>query len=183
MIMTNAEKIKHLFFIPTNKNIEPVRYQSIDIARGIAIFWMLVAHVYLLFPINIKYDYLEMLAAPFFLIIAGTVFNQLGSIVSKTPLTSNFLLVFINTVILVMTIIVTRRGSGEPPLKRKIERWVFPTLLSISLLVMGFIGVMAANFTGSNIGILILILTIAVSVPVILLRSPAIPGKILKVAR
>ncbi len=79
MEIVRSDKIKNLIFIPKDKDFERIRYHSIDIARGIAIFCMLVAHVYLLFPAYIKYNYLGSLAAPFFIIIAGTSYDLLIS--------------------------------------------------------------------------------------------------------
>ncbi len=68
---------------------ELIRYRSIDIARGVAIFCMIMGHVYLLFPANIPYNYTGSFAAPFFIIIAGTSYDLLISSRVKRSVENN----------------------------------------------------------------------------------------------
>jgi peptidoglycan/LPS O-acetylase OafA/YrhL len=55
------------------------RYSSIDIARGVAILCMIVAHLTIIFASPSQFYYIGTLAAPFFLIIGGTSYDLLIS--------------------------------------------------------------------------------------------------------
>jgi uncharacterized membrane protein YeiB len=67
-----------IFFRPGDRAAQS-RYASVDVARGLAILCMIIAHLTLVFHSPELFYYVGVLAAPFFLIIGGTSYDLLVS--------------------------------------------------------------------------------------------------------
>lgn len=115
-----------------------------------------------------------------FLMFIGVAINELGKLAFLNPLSLNSLILSINTILLLIAFIGNRRtdsGSAHTP-QLKLSRYLFPILLSISLLLLGSYGIFIVNYSGNNLFILLLILTISIIVPLVFLKEKVIPSNL-----
>jgi uncharacterized membrane protein len=108
-----------------------------------------------------------------FLMFAGLIINEIGRMAFTNPLSLNVLLISINTVVLLMSLIVTRRGGSSLPLLPQLKRseWLFPILSSISLLVLGSYGIVMVNASGNSFLLLLLIVATSIAVASVFLSE------------
>lgn len=113
-----------------------------------------------------------------FLMFIGVAINELGKLVFANPLSLNLLIVSINTILLLFAFISNRYldSSLTDTVQSKLLRYLFPILLSISLLLLGSYGIFIVNYFGNNLFILLLIIMISVIVPIVFLKDKAIPS-------
>lgn len=112
-----------------------------------------------------------------FLMFVGLIVNEIGRLVSTTPLSLNFLLVSINTATLLIALIVTKRGGANLPHLPELTQWLFPILLCISFFVLGSIGILIMNISGNSFLLLVLIIAISAAVPLVLVSEKIFPSR------
>lgn len=101
-----------------------------------------------------------------FLIFMGLIINEIGILAFTNPLSLNLLLFSINTIVLLMSIAVTRcDGSIEFSLPQlKSVEWLFFILLVISLFGLGSYGTIMVNASGDSTLLLLLIASCSIAV-------------------
>ena len=105
-----------------------------------------------------------------FLMLIGLIINEIGRLAFTNPLSLNLLLISINTVVLLISLIATRRdGSSIPRLPQlKRSEWLFSILLTVSLFVLGSCATVMVNTGGgsflSSRALLLLIIAAAIAV-------------------
>jgi uncharacterized membrane protein len=101
-----------------------------------------------------------------FLMFIGLIINEIGRLAVTNPLSLNLLLVSINTIVLLISLIVTRRDGSNllrlPQLKR--SEWLFSILFSLSLFVLGSYGTVMVIASGNSFLLLLVIASISIVV-------------------
>lgn len=113
-----------------------------------------------------------------FLMFIGVVINEIAKLAFTSPLSLDFLIVSINTTMLLMSFIGARRGDSRlalPP-QLKHSKLLFLILLSISLLLWGSYGIVVVNSSGNSFFILLLILAISIVISLVFLSERIIPS-------
>jgi len=113
-----------------------------------------------------------------FLMFIGVVINEIAKLAFTSPLSLNFLIVSINTTMLLMSFIGARRGDSRlalPP-QLKHSKLLFLILLSISLLLWGSYGIVVVNSSRNSFFILLLILAISIVISLVFLSERIIPS-------
>lgn len=109
-----------------------------------------------------------------FLMFTGVVINE----IARAPLSLNLLIFSINTIIILVGIIGTRRNDSGLTRVSQLNhsKWFFLTLLTISLFVLGSYGVIVVNTSGNSFLLLLLILTISIVVSLVFISERIIPS-------
>ena len=116
-----------------------------------------------------------------FLMFFGLLTNELGKLVSGSPLSLNPLILSVNSALLLLTLF-TLRGSVQSNSslhreKTKISRDLLPILLSTCLLLSGSYGIFLVNYSGYNLFLFILIVEIITVVTLVLLKENFFPSQ------
>ena len=113
-----------------------------------------------------------------FLMLIGVVLNQVGKLVVTDPLTTNTILLTINTALLATALIGYRNSTSESTQipSRKLVNQGLLILLSISLLILGSYGIFVVNYSGSSFFLLVLIILISAIVPLAVVRGKNVPS-------
>jgi uncharacterized membrane protein len=114
-----------------------------------------------------------------FLMFVGLAVNELGKLVTASPLSLDLLIFSINATLLLLALIGNvRNGSSLLHTgKTKISGCLFCILLSICLLILGSYGVFLVNYSGNNLFIFILVLAISIVVSLVFLKEKFIPSQ------
>ena len=110
-----------------------------------------------------------------FLMLIGLIINEIGRLAFTNPLSLNLLLISINTVVLLISLIATRRGGSSLPRLPQLKRseWLFSILLTVSLFVLGSYAAVMVNTPGgsflSSCALLLLIIAASIAVSSVLL--------------
>lgn len=113
-----------------------------------------------------------------FLMLIGVVANEIAKLVVTDPLSLNFLLISINTIILLMSFLGAKRddSSLSPTQQPKHSKSLFLILLSASLVLLGSYGIIVVNISGNSFFLLLLLLAISIVVSLVFLSEKIIPS-------
>jgi|GEM_PF-988912 len=163
-----------------------VVYANVPIARIVVCFLYLifipgVVVLKLLAPTNLDITekvFFSVGLSIAFLMFLGVVVNEIAKLAVADPLSLNFLIFSINTVILLMSFIGAKRNySGLSPIPQlKHSKSLFLILLSASLVLLGSYGIVLVNISGNSFFLLLLILAISIVVSLIFLSEKIIPS-------
>jgi uncharacterized membrane protein len=119
-----------------------------------------------------------------FLMLIGLFINEIGRLAFTNPLSLNLLLISINTAVLLISLVVTRReGSSLPRLPQlKRSEWLFSILLTVSLFVLGSYATFMVNTPGgsflSSRAVLLLIIAVSIAVSSVFLWEKVFSSRI-----
>lgn len=113
-----------------------------------------------------------------FLMFIGLAINEIAKLAVTDPLSLNFLIISINTVILLMSFIGAKRddSSLSPTQQLKHSKSLFLILLSASLVLLGSYGITIVNISGNSFFLLLMILAISIVVSLVFLSEKIIPS-------
>jgi len=114
-----------------------------------------------------------------FLMFFGLFVDVIGKIFVDNPLSLNFLLVGVNTAVLVTGIFTIKRNDGllAVPQQRKSVGLLLLVLLSISLLLLGSYGIVLVNLSGNSFFILVLVAAISAIIFIMTVSEKIAPPK------
>lgn len=112
-----------------------------------------------------------------FLMFIGVAINGIGKIFFNNPLSLNLLILSINTVLLFVAFIVNRQPSSNVTnsIRLELSKYLFLTLLCISLLLLGSYGIFIVNYSGNSYFILLLIVAISIIISVVFAKENIFP--------
>lgn len=115
-----------------------------------------------------------------FIMLIGLFINQIGRLAIANPLSLNLMLFSMNSVVLLISIVVTRHDSSGlmhlPQLKR--SEWLFSILLVISLFAVGSYGTVMVNSSGNSSLLLLLIIVNSIVISLVFLSGRIFSSKL-----